>query len=266
MRIRLSKATILDLEAHEIKADGFRCYVGGESGSGKSNAAALIAEQVIMQDGQVIVLDSHGEYGNLWALNPSRIVRIGYGDDPVTQGSIEWCMLAIDEGKSLLIDLAHWTDLYPKELDAFAFELIRGLYELRRRRPKLTLLIVEEAQSYCPQQQASGQADNVRVFISIATGGRKFGLQTLFTTQRQSLVDSNIISSCNVRILLRTSEVRDWKRIRGYIPTHLGVTFNDSRTGIRHFEAGEALVLSRWTPEARLRLLQTSIAGIGLRY
>ena len=253
-RIRLSKSTVLDLHSRDLLHDGFRCWVTGESGSGKSTAVALIVEQVVAQKNQVLVLDLHGEYGNLWATDPENVVRVGYGALEVQAESVSWCLNVLAAGKSLVLDLSHWSDIDPEKLDVFMLDLLRGLYELRRREPKWTLVVVEEAQQIIPQTQAQGQAENIRIFLGMITGGRKYGIQFILTSQRQSLVDINAISSCNVRLFMRVSEMKDWTLMKKYIPDSMDVTFNDPRTGIKRFPTGKAMLLSRWTNDIKIQL------------
>lgn len=260
-RVHLSKSVILDLRSKAIMEDGFRCWISGESGAGKSSAAALIAAQVIEQKHQVVVLDLHGEYGDFWALDPANVVRIGYGErDPVSIESVPWCIDIIASGKSLLLDLSHWSDVDPEALDAFMLELMTELYALRKKRPRWTLVIVEEAAQIIPQNQSPGQAANIRIFLGMITGGRKYGLQFLLTSQRCSLVDINAISSCNVRLFLRISETKDWDRVRKYIPSTLKVDFNSTRMGMKFFPTGQAILLSRWTNDVKIQLLRGPVA------
>ncbi len=255
MRLKLTKAVVIDLNKPEVVEDGLRCWVSGESGSGKSTVNMLIASQMLEQGGQVIVLDSHGEYGPLWQLSPGMVKRIGYDGDPVSEDSVEWCLDVVRSGKSLLLDLSHWTDLYPQKLDAFALAFIRGLYELRRKEPKRTFVLLEEAQNYAPQMQAAGQTENIKIFLAIVTGGRKFGLNFLLSSQRPSLVDVNALSGCNVRIFLRVTEDRDYKRIRAYLPPKI------SFERLSRFESGEAIIRSRWLAGVvHSRLLRPSVS------
>lgn len=257
MRVRLSKAVIFDFDREDVIQDGIRLWIGGEPGSGKSSCAMSIASQMVEQGGQVIVLDPHGEFGGLWEIAPNRVVRIGYGTEGVNENSHEWCMGVIEEGKSLLLDLKHWAVLESERMDAFVLKFVKDLYRLRVEHPKRCLLVVEECQNFAPQAQMSGQAENVRLFVNVASAGRKFGLNVLLTSQRQSLVDSNLYTQCNVRIFLRTSEFSDWnKRIRKYVPPAMNIGYED----IRKFKSGEALVLSRWTPDARVQLLRPKVA------
>lgn len=254
-QLRLDKNHIINLRSKEVIADGLRVWVGGESGSGKSTAAMSLMSQAALQGVQILVLDAHAEYGNLWEAAPGRIARFGYGSEPIGQHSVEMCVELLREGKSLLLDLSHWTDLYPMECDTFVLNLMRGLYELRRREPQQMLVLIEEAQSFAPQQQTKGQTENVRLFTAVATGGRKFGINFLLASQRQSLVDSNVIAACNVRLFLRVSEQKDWKKMKTYVPPGLKLTFGtDTATDIKKFKSGEALLVSRWFKAARIRL------------
>lgn len=220
-----------------------------------SSASALIVEQVLTQQKQVLILDSHGEYKNFAGIAENTRC-IGYDSEPVKVDSVDWCIDILRRGESLIIDLSHWTDIYPRELDAFALNLMRKLYDLRRKRPRWMLVVIEEAQNLIPQAQASGQAENVRVMLGMLTGGRKYGIQFLLTSQRQSLVDVTAISACNVRLFLRVSETKDWDRIKKYIPRGLGVSFAEGRSPMKKWPSGKAVLLSRWTNDAIIRLHQ----------
>lgn len=260
MRIKLSKGTIIDPTGDDIRKNGLRVWCAGESGSGKSTAVMLIATQLIEQGGQVIALDVHGELDRLWDVNPAKVVRIGYGSDAVTLESVEWCLNIVRSGKSVLIDLSHWM-LEPKVLDQFALEFLRGLFELRHKKPAQCFVVVEEAASFCPQAQMTGQAENILVFLKIVTEGRKFGINFILCSQQQSLVDVRAVKGCNMHILLRVSSQSDWKVISKYIPPKLHVEFgtDDKRYDIRHFHDGEAVIVSRWTGTVRTRLLMPTV-------
>jgi len=249
---------VVNLSDPMVRADGLRVFLGGESGSGKSNAAMLIASQWVEQGGQCIVLDAHGEYGGLWEMRPGgehSVIRFGYGEPPVREESVEWVMSYVREGHSIVLDLSHWTDLHPEKLDIFVRDLMKDIYELRRAKPKQTLVLIEEAQAFAPQQQMTGQAANIRLFTALITGGRKFGLNFVLSTQRQGLVDSNVIAGCNVRLFMRVSEAKDWKKLKPYVPPKFPVQFGGGgKKDIRGFQSGEVMAFSRWFKPQRVRL------------
>ncbi len=258
MRIRLSKSVTIDFSSKQVVADGFRAWVSGESGSGKSSAAMLLASQVIAGGGQVVILDAHGEYERLWEVMPHAVTKLGYGDKAsiVAIESVEWVIGFVREGKSLIIDLSHWTDLEPQLLDQFILGFIKELYRLRKEKPKQTLVVVEEAHVMVPQMQESGQAPNIRAFLQLLTGGRKYGLYFVLCSQQQSLVDIRAVKSCNVHIFLRISAEGDWKKIRAYLPENLSIGFKngDKRNDITKFDSGEAVLVCRWTGDRRVQL------------
>jgi len=89
--------------------------------------------------------------------------------------------------------------------------LCTALFELRKldKIPPL-MLVVEEAHNFCPQV---GQAASSRIFRTIASEGRKFGLGLLIVTQRAAKVDKNVLSQCNTQIILKVTNPNDLKAI-----------------------------------------------------
>jgi DNA helicase HerA-like ATPase len=86
-----------------------------------------------------------------------------------------------------------------------------ALFELRKvnRIPPL-MLVVEEAHNFCPQV---GTVASSKIFRTIASEGRKFGLGLLIVTQRAAKVDKNVLSQCNTQIILKVTNPNDLKAI-----------------------------------------------------
>jgi DNA helicase HerA-like ATPase len=87
---------------------------------------------------------------------------------------------------------------------------------------RILLLIIEEAQNYCPNLEAypigySLARDNL---AQIATQGRKFGLSLCLVSQRPSFVDQVVLSMVNTFIIHRISaaDVPFVKRVAGGLP------------------------------------------------
>ncbi len=89
--------------------------------------------------------------------------------------------------------------------------LATAIFELRKvgRIPPL-MLVVEEAHNFCPQV---GQVASSRIFRTMASEGRKFGLGLLIITQRAAKVDKNVLSQCNTQIILKVTNPNDLKAI-----------------------------------------------------
>jgi len=90
-----------------------------------------------------------------------------------------------------------------------------ALFELRKvgKIPPM-MLVVEEAHNFCPQQ---GQVSCSKIFRTIASEGRKFGLGLMIITQRAAKVDKNVLSQCNTQIILKVTNPNDLKAIAASI-------------------------------------------------
>jgi len=90
-----------------------------------------------------------------------------------------------------------------------------ALFELRKAEkiPPM-MLVVEEAHNFCPQQ---GQVACSKVFRTIASEGRKFGLGLMVITQRAAKIDKNVLSQCNTEIILKVTNPNDLTAIAASI-------------------------------------------------
>jgi len=86
-----------------------------------------------------------------------------------------------------------------------------ALFELRKvgKIPPL-MMVVEEAHNYCPQQ---GLAASSKIFRTIASEGRKFGLGLTVISQRAAKIDKNVLSQCNTQMILKVTNPNDLKAI-----------------------------------------------------
>src|SRR5437773_10048697 len=87
------------------------------------------------------------------------------------------------------------------------------------------MLVVEEAHNFCPQV---GQVASSKVFRTLASEGRKFGLGLVIITQRAAKVDKNVLSQCNTQVILKVTNPNDLKPIfagvKGLRPPRAGET------------------------------------------
>lgn len=255
--IELGTDAEIDLADAGFKADGLRATILGEPGSGKSNTGMLITEQWIQLGHQALVLDAHGEFGELWSLRPGKVERIGYGEQPVGPASSTWVIEMLREGKTVLVDLSHWTDIDYKSLVKFVHPLMLELSKFVREKPAHRLVFLEEAHQFIPQQQLSDQYEMVRNFVNMLSGGRKFGLHFVLSSQRPSFIDASAVAMCNVKIFHRVTNEGDWKKgVKPYMPTSLKLVFggNNTKRDFKKFLPGEAVVMSRWFDTQRMRL------------
>lgn len=118
----------------------------------------------------------------------------------------------IQKGKTTIINLRGT----PQDIQELIVNRIgNALFELRKvdKIPPM-MLVVEEAHNFCPQQ---GMAISSKVFRTIASEGRKFGLGLMVITQRPAKVDKNVLSQCNTQIILKVNNPNDLKAIASSI-------------------------------------------------
>lgn len=114
----------------------------------------------------------------------------------------------IKKGKTTIINLKGT----PPDIQALIVNRIcTYLFELRKQDkiPPL-MLVAEEAHNFCPQQ---GQVASSKIFRTIASEGRKFGLGLTVVSQRPAKVDKNVLSQCNTQIILKVTNPNDLKAI-----------------------------------------------------
>jgi len=112
------------------------------------------------------------------------------------------------KGKTTIINLK---GVPPDIQELVVNRLATAMFELRKvgRIPPL-LLVVEEAHTFCPQV---GQVGTSKVFRTLASEGRKFGLGLVIITQRPAKVDKNVLSQCNTQVILKVTNPNDLKAI-----------------------------------------------------
>jgi DNA helicase HerA-like ATPase len=114
----------------------------------------------------------------------------------------------IKKGKTTIINLKGT----PPDIQALIVNRISTyLFELRKQDkiPPL-MMVVEESHNFCPQQ---GVVASSKIFRTIASEGRKFGLGLCVVSQRPAKVDKNVLSQCNTQIILKVTNPNDLKAI-----------------------------------------------------
>jgi len=95
----------------------------------------------------------------------------------------------------------------PDIQELMVMRISQALFECRKinRIPPM-MLVVEEAHNYCPQ---AGTVASSKIFKTIASEGRKFGLGLAIITQRPAKVDKNVLSQCNTQVILKVTNPND---------------------------------------------------------
>jgi ABC-type dipeptide/oligopeptide/nickel transport system ATPase component len=216
-KFTLSDNLVIDASDDRVQKQGLRIAVIGESGSGKSYMMALIAEQAIKQDIQVMIIDVHGEYWTFAEKFPNVIVVGGENADlPLIEDAIDIYAEAYRQGKILDFNLKEiFTD--EEAYGRMVEKIIRALWKVQVNESRPAIWLMEEAHLECPQEKSADVMRRVGLIKGIATGGRKFGVLLILGTQRPAELHKTPLSQCWLRFFGKLTEKLDRDAVKDYM-------------------------------------------------
>lgn len=191
-------------------------------GAGKSNLAAVMAEQMHDAGLPFIVIDPVGAWYGLRSSGDGKSPGLSIpifggrrGDIPIERTSgAELADVVVDERLSAVIDVSEFS-----EGDKIRF-LIDFAERLYRRNEQPLHLFLEEADDYCPQRPMREQARLLRAWENIVRRGRARGLGMTMITQRSAALNKNVLTQVETLFVLRTTSPQDRKAIGGWVDFH----------------------------------------------
>ncbi|PSP88055.1 ATP-binding protein [Halobacteriales archaeon QS_4_69_34] len=232
-----------------------RGFITGKSGSGKSNTASVVAEGLLAEGVNLLVVDTEGEYFGL--KEEFEVLHVGvdeFCDVQVTLGEAERIAeVALVEDVPVVLDVSGYID--GAEAKELIHDVVAHLFAKAKRERKPFLLVVEEIQEYLPQK--GGASDLAKLLERVTKRGRKRGLGICGVSQRPSSVDKDFITQCDWLVWHRLT----WKNDVSMARDVLG---NERADTIQHFDAGEAFLLTDWDgsiERVRFRRKATRDAG-----
>lgn len=216
-------------------------------GAGKSNTAAVMAEEMYSAGLPFVVIDPVGSW---WGLRSSKtgsgpgidIPMFGgkRGDVPLERtGGKLIADIVVDERLSCILDLTMFDSEAAKK--QFLVDFARRLYQ-RNEYP--LHLFLEEADDYIPQRPMRDETHLLRAWENIVRRGRARGLGMTMITQRSASINKNVLTQVQTLIAMRTTGPQDRKAIEEW------VKYNDqSRDILKTLSGladGEAWV---WSPQ-----------------
>jgi len=207
---RLNIAPNIQFDLKQYELEGLRFFISGMSGSGKSNTAKVICEELLAHNITLLILDSEGEYASLKEKYDSVLVIGGkFADIPINNLIIEDLIQTLYEsGVSLIFDTS---ELIKDELITLSTKILEKTYYLGTKYRKPIFLIIEECNTLAPQTLRSPSLEISRILV---TRGRKRGIHSIWLSQRTALVNKDIISQCNIRLFGKMIEKNDIAHIR----------------------------------------------------
>lgn len=213
--------------------------------AGKSNAAAVLAEELFRAKLPFVVIDPKGDWYGLRSSAdgkgpglPIPIFGGDHGDVPLEAAGGAFLAELIAESRlSCVVDTSAFSE---GDKTRFLIDFAERLY--RKNREALHV-ILEEADDYIPQRPFREQARCVGAFERLVKRGGFRGLGVTLISQRSAALNKNVLTQVETLLVLRTTSPQDRKAIEGWIE-HQGAakTVLDSLPGLSD---GEAWV---WSP------------------
>lgn len=263
MKLKISDSLSLPIEA-VTQTFG----VLAVKGAGKSYTASVIAEEMLKNLQQIVVIDITGAWYGLKSSADGRNIGFpiaifggDHADVPLEETAGEIIATAIVDKKfSAILDLSN---MRKGQMLRFLAPFFETLYRLNR---SPIHLFADEADSYVPQKVFGEQARTVGAMEDIVRRGRKKGIGCSMITQRPASLNKDVLTQCEVLIALRMSHPRDIDAIKEWVNVHSSVSdAKDLIDSLPSMQVGNAWV---WSPswlkvfkKIQIRLRETFDSG-----
>jgi hypothetical protein len=198
-------------------------------GAGKTYAAGKLAELLLEQKVQVVILDTVGNWYGL------RIAANGKGkgfDIPVfgglrgdlplqaTAGHLV-ADVAVDTGRSLIVDISQFSMADRKR---FATAFGEQLWKRKKgeQHPTPLMLIIEESQLIIPQFVGRDETHMVGIYEEIIRLGRNYGIGCCMISQRPQSVNKEVLNQTECLFVLQVNGAQERKSLKEWI-VHQGM-------------------------------------------
>ncbi|MFA9416650.1 helicase HerA domain-containing protein [Natrinema sp. HArc-T2] len=235
-----------DLKLPVIEILTGRGFATGKSGSGKSNTASVIAEELLEAGYPLLIVDTDGEYYGL--KEEYEMLHAGADEECDIQIGPEhaeqMATIALEENVPVILDVSGYLD--EDVADELLREVARNLFVKEKKLKKPFLLVVEEVHEYIPEGGGVGETGNL--LIKISKRGRKHGLGILGISQRPADVKKDFITQANWLVWHRLTWDNDTKVVGRIIDTEYSELVSE-------LDDGQAFVQTDWT-ETDVRKVQ----------
>jgi uncharacterized protein len=215
-------------------------------GAGKSNTAAVMAEEMFAAGLPFVVVDPVGSWFGLRSSAdgtqpglPIPIFGGKHGDVPLERGAGELLAdLVVEKRLTCVLDLSRFDSEAAKK--AFLLAFAQRLY-LKNENP--LHLFLEEADDYIPQKPMRDEAQLLRAWENIVRRGRARGLGMTLITQRSAAVNKMVLTQVETLFAMRTTGPQDIAAIEAWVKYHQAG--QEVLSTLASLEDGEAWV---WSP------------------
>jgi len=219
MKLHLAKDLALPLDA---VTQTFAIF--GKRGSGKSNGATVLVEELLTANLPIVVLDPVDAWWGLKAsFNgkgpgfPVYVFGGPHGDLPLesTAGALIADMVA-KEHLSVVLSMKEWG---VAERARFVTDFAKRLLQVNT---EPVHMVLEEADAFIPQRPAKGEEAMLGAMDRLVRWGRQSGVGCTIVTQRSAKVNKDVTTQAETLIAFRTTGPQDREAIDAWIKYHAG--------------------------------------------
>lgn len=226
----------------------------GIRGSGKTNTAAVLIEELLTGGLPLTIVDIEGEY---WGLKEKfEILVIGKSENSdievtASQAS-KFAEFSITNEVPMILDLSEFTQ---SEMIDFLIEYFKGIWRTSSEHRKPYEIILEEAHEFVPQTTKTPLKE---MLTRIALRGRKRGLGMILISQRSAKVEKDVLTQASTLFLHRVVHPIDLRIYQEILP----LKSKDVEIMVSNLQKGEAIFLDNHEiQEVQIRLRHTYHAG-----
>src|SRR5271157_3109969 len=231
----------------------------GFSGSGKTNLVAVICEELLYVKPplSMTIVDTIGDFVSIKELPGMKDIitivgnteeseyKIPSNADEVEKFATDTASSVIKRQKAVIIDFSKPTEDNIQYLFLAAYlrrimRLAAGYYKAGRK--QVHIIVLDECQKFIPRMTGRNEllVDVKNIVSKISREGRKYGVSSILSTQKNQDVDLACTSQAKTMILMRVNSRPDWEL---YSKLY-GVSFRLIHDITTAFKAGEVL----WFP------------------
>jgi hypothetical protein len=221
----------------------------GKRGSGKTNGATVLVEELLRANLTVVVLDPVDAW---WGLKssfdgkqpglPIYVFGGPHGDLPLesTAGALI-ADLVVKERLPLVLSMKSWG---VGERARFVTDFAK---QMLKTNSEPVMVVLEEADAFIPQRPAKGEEAMLGEMDRMVRWGRSSGIGCTLITQRSAKVNKDVTTQAETLIAFRTTGPQDRDAIDNWIKFHAGEDRRDELLStLPSLPTGTAWV---WSPE-----------------
>lgn len=248
----LNIGALLELEVSDFVGKSVAAL--GITGSGKTNTAAVLIEELLANGLPLTIVDIEGEYYGLKEQYDLLIAgRSEHAELEVSpENASALATVSVERGLSVILDLSDYTQ---DETYAFLVAYFTALWEAASKVKRPYQIVLEEAHEFIPQ----GASTPLKQIITrIALRGRKRGLGIILMSQRSAKVEKDVLTQTSLLFLHKVVHPTDMKVYKDLIP----LPASEVEATVGALVPGSVVVVSNHRPVvAHIRLRHTFHAG-----